>query len=181
MTASEPDLLFEPLDPARHDRAAFSCGVAQIDNFLQRTAGKLALAGNSRVFVLARGNQIIGFYALNAHAIDYRELPARFARTRPGHGSIPVAYLSMIGVDRRYAGRGYGRGLLVNALRRIAMAADAIGVAMAILDVLDDGNAELVVRRKALYAGFGFEPLPANPLRLILPVDAIRSILKELG
>jgi len=31
----------EPLDPDRHDRAAFSCGVDQVDNFFRKTANKL--------------------------------------------------------------------------------------------------------------------------------------------
>ena len=26
---------------------------------------------------------LIGFYAINAHSVDYRDLPRRFARTRP--------------------------------------------------------------------------------------------------
>jgi hypothetical protein len=30
------------------------------------------------------------------------------------------------------------------------------------LDVLDDGNAALVVKRKARYEGYGFEPLPST-------------------
>lgn len=181
MRAAGSELSFEPLDPSRHDRAGFSCGVAAVDNFLQRTANKLAAAGNVRVFVLAKQTgDVVGFYALNAHAMDYRSLPARFARSRPGHGSIPVAYISMIGVDRRYAGRGYGRNLLVNALRRIISASDEIGIAVAIIDVLDDGNAELIARRQKLYTKFGFEPLPHDPLRLFLPVSVIRAILPRV-
>lgn len=43
---------------------------------------------------------LIGFYA--AHAINYTDLPKRFARTRPAYGSIPAAYISMVGVDSRF-------------------------------------------------------------------------------
>jgi ribosomal protein S18 acetylase RimI-like enzyme len=121
----------------------------------------------------------MGFYAINAHAIDYRELPPRYARTRPGHGSIPTAYLSMIGVDSRYSGRGYGADLLADALLRIAAAADAIGIAVVMLDVLDDGNASLVARRKALYEKYGFRALQSDPLRLFLPIATIRNLLHE--
>lgn len=168
----------EPLDPARHDRAGFSCGVEQVDNFLKRTANKLASADNLRVFVMTEGGaEVMGFYALNAHAVDYTDLPARFSRTRPGHGSIPAAYLSMIGVDRRYAGRGLGGDLLVDALMRVVLAAESIGIAVVMLDVLDDGNPELVARRKRLYEGYGFTSLPTNPLRLFLPVATIRKLL----
>jgi ribosomal protein S18 acetylase RimI-like enzyme len=120
---------------------------------------------------------LTGFYALNAHAIDYSELPTKCARTRPGHGSIPAAYISMIGVDARHQGHGYGGDLLVDALTRIIQAADAIGIAVVILDVLDDGDAEQVARRKLLYQSYGFQPLPSRPLRLYLPLATLRQLI----
>jgi ribosomal protein S18 acetylase RimI-like enzyme len=179
-TAREPTVIIEPLDPSRHDRAAFSCGVEQVDNFFKRTANKLAAADNLRVFVMTTGEgDLIGFYAVNAHAVDYRDLPPKYARTRPGHGSIPAAYISMIGVDSRHAGHGYGGDLLTDALRRIVAAAGEIGIAVVMLDVLDDGKAQLVARRKALYEAYGFMPLPSNPLRLFLPVATARAALED--
>lgn len=120
----------EPLDPDKHDRAAFSCGVDQVDNFFRKTANKLARADNLRVWVLATPtDDLVGFYTLNAHAIDYAELPGRYARTRPGNGSISAAYISMIGVDSRHQGQGYGGDLLIDALKRIQQANEAMGVA----------------------------------------------------
>ncbi|MBB3912686.1 GNAT family N-acetyltransferase [Sphingomonas desiccabilis] len=170
----------EPLDPARHDRAAFSCGTAQVDNFFRQTANKLTRAGNLRTFVMVDpSGAVIGFYAVNAHAIDYAELPDRFARTRPAHGSIPAAYIAMIGVDRRFQGGGYGGDLLVDCLARLAHAADALGIAVVMLDVLDCGNPGQVARRRALYTGYGFQPLPSNDLRLFLPMATVRALLAE--
>jgi ribosomal protein S18 acetylase RimI-like enzyme len=168
----------EPFDPDRHDRAAFACGVDAVDNFLRKTANKLARADNLRLYAMTDpSGALIGFYALNAHAIDYAELPTNFARTRPGHGVIPAAYISMIGVDARHQGQGYGGDLLVDALTRIGQAADAIGIAVVILDVLDDGDAEQVARRKLLYESYGFQPLPSRPLRLFLPLAAVRQLI----
>lgn len=179
MSAPEPvRTTIEPLDPERHDREAFSCGVEQVDNFFKRTANKLARADNLRVFVMTGPDgAVIGFYALNAHAVDYADLPRSFARTRPGHGQIPAAYLSMIGVDRRFAGRGFGGDLLVDALTRISRAADQLGIAVVMLDILDCGNPDLVHRRQALYASYGFTPLPSRPLRMFLPVATVRKLL----
>ena len=168
----------EPLDPARHDRAAFSCGLGQVDNLLRRTANKLTKAGNVRTFVMVGGaGELIGFYAVNAHAIDYSELPEQFARTRPAHGSIPAAYIAMIGVDTRFQGRGYGGDLLVDCLMRLAGAAEALGIAVVMLDVLDCGDPEQVARRLALYTSYGFAPLPSNGLRLFLPMATVRMLV----
>ena len=179
MTASGADVYaIEPLDPDRHDRAAFSCGVDQVDNFFRKTANKLARADNLRVFVMiSAAGDLIGFYALNAHSVDYGDLPASYARTRPGHGQIPAAYISMIGVDKRFAGKGFGGDLLADALTRIARAAGDLGIAMVMLDVLDCGDPAMVQRRLKLYTGYGFTPLPSRPLRLFLPIAAVRALL----
>ena len=179
MTATEDAKLFtiEPLDRAKHDRAAFSCGITQVDNFFRRTANKLAKADNVRTFVMVgAAGELIGFYATNAHAIDYTELPYQFARNRPAHGSIPAAYISMIGVDSRFQGQGYGGDLLVDCLKRLAVAADALGIAVVMLDVLDCGDAKTVAKRTAIYTGYGFEPLSSNGLRLFLPIATVRTL-----
>lgn len=178
-TATSVRNVIEPFDPARHDRTAFSCGVEQVDNFFKRTANKLAKADNVRLFVMTDPDGgVIGFYALNAHAVDYTDLPPQYARTRPGHGRIPAAYISMIGVDARFAGHGFGGDLLVDSLSRVARAADAIGIAVVMLDVLDCGRPEFVEKRLKLYTGYGFTPLPSQPLRLFLPIGTVRHLLR---
>ena len=181
MTASKPSAYtIEPFDPSRHDRAAFSCGVEQVDNYFQKTANKLAKTDNVRHYVMIDpSGTVIGFNALNAHAVHFTDLPAKFARTRPSHGTIPAAYISMIGRDQRFRGGGYGGDLLVDALRRIAVAADAIGVAVVMLDVLDCGDPDRVARRKTLYESYGFLSLASNPLRMFLPVSVIHKLIVE--
>lgn len=181
MTDKNTDkFVIELFDAERHDRTAFSCGVEQVDNFFKKTANKLANADNARVYVMTdAAGRVIGFYALNAHAIDYRDLPKKFTRSRPSHGSIPAAFLSMIGVDTRFAGHGYGGDLLVDALVRVTRAAENVGIAMIILDVLNDGNQNLIDRRTALYARYGFQSLSSNPQRMFLPVATIRKLMAE--
>jgi ribosomal protein S18 acetylase RimI-like enzyme len=172
------NFIVEPLDPDKHDRAAFSTGVEQVDNYFRKTANKLAKAGNVRVWVMVSpSGGLIGFYALNAHSIDYAELPGKFAKARPGHGVIPAAYISMIGVDRKFAGKGFGGDLLVDALSRIAHAADDLGIAVVMLDVLDCGDPQLVAKRLNLYQSYGFSPLPSRPLRLFLPLATVRRLI----
>lgn len=169
----------EPLDPDKHDRVAFSCGVEQVDNYFKNTANKLAKAGNVSVRVMVDNDngRVIGFYSTNAHAIDYQDLPRKYARTRPGHGTIPAAYISMMGVHEDCSGQGYGGILLADAMKRIARAADQLGVAVILLDVLDCGDPEQLARRKAFYEGFKFQPLPSQPLRLFMPVATVKQLM----
>lgn len=167
----------EPLDVAKHDRAAFSCGVAQVDNFFRKTANKLAIAGNARVWVMAEPDgAVVGFYALNAHAVSFEALPPKYACTRPSSGMIPAGFIAMIGVGSAHQAEGYGGVLLVDALKRLARASDELGLAVVLMDVLDCGDAAKVARRKALYLSFGFQPLPSRPLRLFLPIATAAAL-----
>ncbi len=152
----------------------------QVDNHFQKTANKLARADNVRLYVMvAADGMVIGFYALNAHAVNFEDLPAEYARTRPVDGNIPAAYISMTGRYQNFRGGGYRGDLLVDALRRIAPAADAIGVAVVMLDVLDCGDPDRVARRKELYESYGFQGLTSNPLRMFLPVSVARTLIAE--
>lgn len=168
-----------PFDPDTHDRTAFSCGVEQVDNFFKKTANKLTKANNLRLYVKCSDDgKVQGFYAINAHAVHYTELPKRYARTRPGHGNIPASYISMIGRDESCRGQGIGDLLLVDALKRIVSVAATIGVAVIMLDVLDCGDPAAVEFRKATYAKHGFQSLPSNDLRMFLPVATILDAMK---
>lgn len=170
----------EPFHPTKHDRRAFSCGIPSVDNYFRMTAGKLARAENIRIYVMVTpSGELVGFYALNAHGVRYEELPERFARGRPSHGYISAGFISMMGRDQRFRGNGYGRLLLADALKRLVQAADVIGTAVIMLDVLDCGDARRVANRKGLYESFGFMPLPSNPLRLYLPIGTVRALIAE--
>ncbi|MEJ8474611.1 GNAT family N-acetyltransferase [Roseibium algae] len=171
-------LKFEPFDPEVHDRAAFSCGLDQVDNYFKRTSNKLQKAGNVRVSVLLDATEtLLGFYAVNAHSVDYTDLPKKYARSRPSHGSIPAAYISMIGVDHRYQGNGLEGVILIEALKKLARASETLGIAVVLLDVLDCGNEEATNRRLALYTGYGFTPLQGSPLRLFMPIQDAQALL----
>jgi len=176
---SQP-LKFEPFDPIKHDRTAFSCGVDQVDNYFKKTANKLQKAGNVQVFVLlAADDELLGFYAVNAHSVAYDDLPKEYARTRPSHGSIPAAYISMIGVDQRFQGKGLGSILLVEALKNLAHVSATLGIAVVLMDVLDCGSERATSRRLALYLSYGFQELENTPHRLFLPIQDALALLKH--
>ncbi len=172
--------LIEPFDSDKHDRTAFSCGVEQVDNYFKKTANKLNKVDNIRLFVMTTPDaEVMGFYALNAHAINYADLPKKYTRTRPAHGNIPAVYISMIGRDEKFRGGGFGADLLVDALTRIAAAAENVGLSIVLLDVLNCGDAGRTERRKALYESYGFRALESNPLRMYLPMATVRQMMIE--
>ncbi len=174
------NVVIEPLDMDRHDRAAFSSGVEQVDNFLQKTAGKLLKGDTARVFVVVDTHQnpeeILGFYSINAHSVNYGDLPNRYRRYALPGGSIPAAFIGMMGVAQASQGHGIGGLLLADALKGAYLASHRVGTAVVMLDILDCGNPEAVARRKRLYEGFCFQALSSKPLRMYIPMATVAQL-----
>lgn len=147
----------EPFDPARHQRVRFSSGVSAIDNYLKLTARKHQAANIAAIFVIADGaDEIIGYYALKAAQIDASELGGAVdAKLMARHSEVPATLLSMLGVDQSLQGRGIGKMLLADALRRSLAASKLVASQCIVLDVLDDAEA---ARRAAFYTALGFAP-----------------------
>ena len=177
-TQSPQRISIAPLDPEIHDRASFSCGTGRLDNFLKRSARKHQSGDFTRVWVATqdRRAEILGYYALNAHSLEGDDLPANLMKHAPRSGCIPAVYLSMIAVDRRHQGRGIGRILLADALKRAVSAAGQIGLKAVVLDVIEDGGSDITEKRRAFYLAMGFRSLPTRPLRMFISIDTARSI-----
>ena len=179
--ASVSRIVIKPFDPGRHDRSGFSCGTARLDNFLRLSARKQQKDDFTRVFVaVAEGSpEVLGYYALNAHAVATEELGADSPRRAPRTGSIPALYLSMIAVDERRQGMGLGSDLAVDALGRALSVAGKVGLKLVVLDVIDDGGEEVFARRMAFYRRLGFQSLEDRPERMFITIGTIRAMLGE--
>ena len=167
-------LIIETFDAARHDRGSFTSGVAKADNFLKLTANKLSKAGHLRIRVATPdGESILGYHALNAASIDCGELPAKFARDSPSSHAVPAAYIAMIAVAKSHQGKGIGRLLLTDALKRAALASEHVGMSITMLDILDDGDEQAIEARHRLYSSFGFRSFQANHLKMWVPTKDV--------
>ena len=150
----------------RHDRAAFSCGLPELDRYLARQASQDIRRRIARVFVCtAGGDTVLGFYTLSALSVDLASLPEELSKKLPRH-PVPCALIGRLAVDRSAHGRGLGRMLLADAVNRVAAAGET--VAMHAL-VVDAANADA----KRFYERFGFAPLADGPMRLFLPLARI--------
>lgn len=159
---------FQRLDPKRHDRKSFDCGVAARDTYLQRFAAQDIARGLTRVYVLAEEAEIIGYYSLSAHAMARDALPET---VRVGtYAELPFLLLGRLAVARNWQGQGYGDALIVHAFETTRAAAKAIGVLGMIVDAKDDNAARF-------YEGFGFQRLAATANRLALPITAMDKLL----
>ncbi len=165
----EPPPTIEPLG-AHRDRASFSCGEPSLDRYIRRQASQDARRRVARVFV-ASGDppeRVAGYYTLSAASFEKDNLPTELARRLP-HYPVPAAVIGRLAVDLRSQGGGLGEVLLLDAIRRVVRAGDAIGVYAVAVDALHE-------RASAFYERYGFVPFQSQPLRLYLPLRTFEQL-----
>ena len=153
------------------DREDFSCGNAQLDLYLKRQVSQDIKRKLTACFVLpAQDNSIIGFYTLSSDSIPAEQLPEGFRKKMPkNYLNLPATLLGRLAVDDRFKGRGYGRLLLVDALKRSSEASAAVGSMAVVVDPLDQNAVDF-------YSGFGFINLPDSG-RMFLPMKTIIGLI----
>jgi GNAT superfamily N-acetyltransferase len=157
-----------------HVVESFDCGSEALNRFLSRFAlsNQKANAAQTYLGLACLGladHQVIGFYSLVVGEIAFDDAPDRLAKGLARH-PIPIMLLARLAVSRDWQGRGLGAGLLKDAMRRTAQAADIAGVRALAVHAKDD----LAV---SFYEKFDFLPSPVDPLHMfMLMKDLLRAI-----
>ncbi|MGC5050421.1 GNAT family N-acetyltransferase [Micromonospora sp. DT48] len=165
----------EPLS-AMHVVTGFDCGSPAQSVWLAEHALQAHRAGLSRVYVVADTDhpdrRVIGYYALAAGSVAPADASPRL-RQGAGRYHQPVVILTRLGVDRSVQGAGLGRALVVDALRRIAAAAEVIGVRAVLIHCETDAARDFYLRLAK------FESSPTDPMHLLLLMKDLRRALAE--
>ena len=108
---------FEPL--ADHERASFSCGIPELDNYLRLQARQDAKRKVAAPIVMVdAARRVVGYYTLSAYGIRPAELPPDIAKKLPKYPLIPATLLGRLAVSKEYQGKKLGQLLLMDALQR---------------------------------------------------------------
>jgi GNAT superfamily N-acetyltransferase len=169
------DLIISLLDADIHDRTAFDCGETDLNAYLQRTARQHLEKGIANSYVLVRREEpskILGFFTLSFLEVDLTEIPAEY-RSRLPSKRLPAAKLGRLAIDKDCQGNNYGRLLLADSMRRVAV---AIRNAAGVVGLFVDAKTLSVA---GFYRKFGFIPLKDNPLFLMLPRQTILAAFPE--
>jgi GNAT superfamily N-acetyltransferase len=158
-----------------HERGEFTCGKGPLDNFLRTLVSQYEKRRLGRTYVAVRpgDKRVLGYYTLAAGAVSFEHLPSQVKKKLPRH-PVPVVRLARLAVDRAAQGRGLGRFLLADALRRCLSLAGQLGVHAVVVDAIDD-------QAKAFYEGYGFAALEDDPLHLYLPLATVEDAFGDDG
>jgi GNAT superfamily N-acetyltransferase len=172
---SLPDWRESPISKV-HDREAFDCGEAELNEFLRRHARQSNERGGAKTFVaspVGDEGHVLGFYSLSPASIDYARTPALVKKGLARY-DVPVFRLGRLAVDRVMQGHGLGGQLLLAAGRRCIRAAAEVGGIALLIDAKNE-------RVAGWYKFLGALPLLDAPLSLLLPLATIEAALKSTG
>ncbi len=147
-----------------HDLASFDCGSPDLNDWLRHRAFKNE-SRFSRTYVICEESQVAGYFCISAGSVERSQVPGKVRRNAPD--IIPVSIIGRLAVDRSYAGRGLGADLLSDALRRIALASQNIGIGAVLVHAKDEAA-------KRFYLSCAeFIEYPAGSRTLFLPIETV--------
>jgi GNAT superfamily N-acetyltransferase len=161
----------EPFDSARRGASSFDCGKEPLNTWIRNLAGQSARRGLARTFVTCGPDgRVRGHYALTAPSVSIEATTEAVRQRLPSHFTVPAILLARLAVDDAEHGRGLGRSLLADALERMALAAEQVGVRAILVDAIDDEAA-------AFYRHHGFD-CALDPRTLMITLTDLRASMQ---
>jgi len=159
----------------KHDRGAFDCGDAELNEFLVRYARQSHDQGAAKTFLAIDDGSgaILGFYSLAPASIGYDRVPDE-VRRGPGRHEVPGFRLARLAVGLTWQGQRLGGQLLLAAGRRCLQVASVVGGRVLVIDAKTDRAADW-------YASYGAVPLLDAGRTLMLPLATIAGLLADVG
>jgi GNAT superfamily N-acetyltransferase len=164
--SSFPEFIIEKLR-RELDLSTFDCGNPPLTTWLQKFAWVNQQADSAKTYVAVGENRVAGYYALAAGSIYKHEAPERIAKGLANH-PVGVVLLARLAVDVTEKGKGLGKALLFDALKRIEEAADIVGIRAVMVHAIDD-------QARRFYEHFNFDSSPIDPFQLMLLLKDIRK------
>jgi GNAT superfamily N-acetyltransferase len=154
-----------PLDEG-HDTSSFDCGVEALDTYLKRFALQSQKREGARTYVVLDANRVVAYYTIVFGGIKWKDAPEH-VRKGLGKYPIPILLLARLAVDKRFAGRGLGNSLLLDALQRALAASEIAGLRAVVVDAKDDAA-------KHFYENRGFRSWPVGGNRLFVTIPELK-------
>lgn len=157
-----------PLD-RKHHLIGFDCGKPSLNDWLTKIAIQAQGSGSAKTFVVMDGVELAGYFSLTVGQVDSTEASDRI-RQGMGKHPIPVVILARLAVALSWQGKGIGKGMLQDAIRRTTLISEQAGIRALLSHPLDEAAKEFYLR-------FGFQESPIREGQLILLLKDARRFL----
>jgi GNAT superfamily N-acetyltransferase len=160
----EPRLSYPVPLTAEQDLSDFDCGEPALNDWLLQRALKNE-SRFSRTYVVCDGNRVIAYFSISAGAVERKSAPSKIRRNAPD--TIPVSIIGRLAVSRDHAGKGLGADILADALHRIAVASQNIGIGAVLVHAKNEAA-------KRFYMNCAeFIEYPEDSRTLFLPIETV--------
>lgn len=158
-----------PLENA-HKKKHFDCGKPSLNNFLHVQAKQDMRRRLSVCFVLTDElKNVDGYYTLSNASVPREWVPEDIERKLPpAYADLPVTLLGRLAVDLTAKGKGFGKDLLIDALKRSYETSKTVGSMAIIVDPLDD-------EAERFYLKYGLIKLPDSG-KMFLPMATVATL-----
>lgn len=147
-----------------HDLSRFDCGEPALNDWLLHRALKNE-SRFSRTYVVCENDRVVAYFCISAGAVERTAVPGRIRRNAPD--TIPVSVIGRLAVSRDHAGKGLGADILSDALRRIAVASQSIGIGAVLVHAKSDAAKRFYMRCAE------FIEYPDESRTLFLPIETV--------
>ncbi len=153
-------------------RDTFDCGKESLNNYIQKNITRDVKNGSCPCFVVKNAfDEVIGYYTLSTESIPKDDAPLQFQK-KIRYQYIPTILLGRLAVDKNHFGKGLGKLLLVNSLKRsLEVATHHIGAVAVVVDPIDNEAQEF-------YAKYGFILLPDSG-KMFLSMKTIANAFEK--
>jgi GNAT superfamily N-acetyltransferase len=153
-----------------HDSSTFDSGEPVLDDWLRQRAWDNQQTAASRTYVVCAEEslKVVGYFALSMGQILAQEATGAMRRNMPRH--IPAVVLARLAIDRASQGKGLGRALIADVVRRSLRASQEAAARLLIVHAISPAA-------EAFYVHHGFTRLPVDTPTLAL--DLVK--LEKLG
>ena len=162
--------MIELLDK-KHNREDFDCGKEFLNNYLKTQAGQDIKRKLSACFVLSdrETNDIQGYHTLSNNSIPLSSFPEQIRKKLPkAYTSIPTTLLGRLAIDSKYQGKGIGKILLIDALKRSYQISQEIGSFAVVVDPIDE-------EAENFYTKYDFIKLPGSQ-KMFIAVKTLEQL-----
>jgi GNAT superfamily N-acetyltransferase len=152
-----------------HDCSVFDSGEPVLDDWLRQRAWRNLQSGASRTYVVCPigANRIVGYFSLSMGQILAQEVTGAMRRNMPRH--IPAVMLGRLAIEHPWQGKGLGRALLADVVRRALLASGEVSARLVVVHAISPAA-------EAFYLHHGFARLPVETTTLALDLIKIHKL-----
>jgi GNAT superfamily N-acetyltransferase len=156
-----------------HSLDPFNSGEPILDEWLKRRALSNLESGASRTYVICPNSTqtVIGFFNLSMGQILASEVAGSMRRNMPN--KIPAVVLGRLAIDLAWQGKGVGRALLAEVMRRSLRASEEVSARLVIVHAISSVA-------ENFYIHHGFTRLPMEAPMVAIDLLKYRALAKQV-